>query len=122
LTFGFLIDKILPQSLNNEDFEMFDINAIESPIDRMGVIRAQMADLQAQYDAIADFLKNSEIEKHEGSLFVAHVSTVSGRSTLDSKAAEAKLRELGVTNRWFANHQKEVKGYTKVVVTARKSA
>ena len=49
------------------------------------------------------------------------VSTVAERQSLDPKAAEAKLRELGVDGRWFSKNQKTTKAYTTVKVVARKA-
>ena len=43
------------------------------------------------------------------------------RQSLDVKAAEAKLRDLGVDGRWFSKNQKTTKGYTTVKVVARKA-
>ena len=57
----------------------------------------------------------------DGSLFRATVSEVAERQSLDAKAAEAKLRELGVDGRWFSKNQKVSKGYTTVKVVARKA-
>ena len=49
------------------------------------------------------------------------MSEIAERSSLDPKAAEAKLRELGVDGRWFSKNQKIIKGYTTVKVVARKA-
>jgi len=51
----------------------------------------------------------------------ATVSDVAERQSLCPKAAEAKLRELGVDGRWFSKNQKTTKGYTTVKVVARKA-
>ena len=51
----------------------------------------------------------------------ATVSEVAERQSLDAKAAEAKLRELGVDGRWFSKNQKTSRGYTTVKVVARKA-
>ena len=58
---------------------------------------------------------------HDGGLFRATVSDVAERQSLCVKAAEAKLRELGVDGRWFSKNQKTTKGYTTVKVVARKA-
>jgi hypothetical protein len=47
------------------------------------------------------------------------VYEVEERRALDAKAAEEKLRELGVSHQWFAAHQKVVAGYTAVKVGVR---
>ncbi len=49
------------------------------------------------------------------------MSEVAERQSLDAKAAEVKLRELGVDGRWFSKNQKVSKGYTTVKVVARKA-
>jgi hypothetical protein len=45
---------------------------------------------------------------------------VAERQSLCPKAAEAKLRELGVDGRWFSKNQKTTKGYTALKIAARK--
>ena len=73
----------------------------------------------------AQLLGSSEVNTGDtaidGSLFRATVSEVAERQSLDAKAAEAKLRELGVDGRWFSKNQKTSKGYTTVKVVARKA-
>jgi hypothetical protein len=49
------------------------------------------------------------------------VSEIAERTSLCPKAAEAKLREMGVDGRWFSKNQKTTKGYTTVKVVARKA-
>ena len=92
-----------------------------SPVDRLGDIKAEIARL----GEIAKFLE-AEIKElgegaHEGDTFRATVSEIAPRTSLDAKAAEAKLRELGVDGRWFSKNQKTTRGYTSVRVYARKA-
>ena len=49
------------------------------------------------------------------------VSEVAERLSLCPKAAEAKLRDLGVDGRWFSKNQKVAKGYTVLKIVARKA-
>lgn len=91
-----------------------------SPIDRLGDIRAEIARLKEIEAILIDDVKDLGPGAHEGAAYRAAVSVVEDRQTLDAKAAEAKLRELGVDGRWFSRHQKLVKGYTTVRVSARK--
>jgi len=101
----------------------FIIEAI-SPVDRLGAIRAQLAELKELKEVEAfllDEVKALGTGAHEGAAFRATVSVTDDRQTLDPKAAEAKLRELGVDGRWFSKNQKTVKGSTRVTVSARKA-
>lgn len=91
------------------------------PADRLGDIRAQIAELKAIEEAILADIKALGVGAHEGDAYRATVSEVAERSTLDPKAAEEKLRELGVDGRWFSKNQKVVKGYVTVKVSARKA-
>jgi hypothetical protein len=92
-----------------------------SPIDRLGAIRAQIADLKKIEDAILAEVKDLGVGEYDGADYRATVSEVAERKSLDVKAAEEKLIELGVDGRWFSRNQKTTKGYTTVRVTARKS-
>jgi hypothetical protein len=42
---------------------------------------------------------------------------VADRESLDAKAMEAKLREMGVDNRWFSKNTKTTRGYTALKIT-----
>jgi len=90
-----------------------------SEIDRLGHIKAAIADLQAEYDTIVGPAKAAGAGKYIGNLFTVTVSSVAGRQALDAKAAEAKLVELGVSRQWFAAHQKDIAGYVTVKVGVR---
>lgn len=92
-------------------------------IDRLGEIKAQIADLQALADIIAKSVKDMGAGKHEGDLFSATVSKVDDRWSADPKAIATKLREtLGdkAFERFCAAHQKKTAGYTSLTLTARK--
>lgn len=90
-------------------------------VDRLGDIKAQIANLKKiEADLVARLVDTGD-SAIDGNLFRATVSEVAERSSLDVKAAEAKLRELGVDGRWFSKNQKVTKGYTTVKVVARKA-
>jgi len=97
-----------------------------SIIDRLGEIKAQIADLTALEKELTAQIKaeaaSTGSTEFDGEWFRAAVVTVAARDTLDPKAAEAKLRELGVDGRWFSKNQKTVAGYTTVRIAARKTA
>ena len=99
------------------------IDLAGSVVDRLGNIKAQIAELKAVEAKLVALLINATEagDAIDGNTFRATVSTVAPRQSLDAKAAEAKLRELGVDGRWFAKNQKVAKGYTTVKVVARKS-
>lgn len=92
-----------------------------SPVDRLGEVKAEIARLSEIAKFLETEIKTLGIGAHEGDLFRATVSEVAERETLDVKAAEVKLRELGVDGRWFSKHRKVTKGYTTVRVAARKA-
>jgi hypothetical protein len=93
-----------------------------STVDRLGEIKAQIADLQAIEKQLVEAIKEQCVGKHQGEWFAASVIQIDERFSLDAKAAEAKLRELGVDGRWFAKNQKRTSGYTTVRVNARKTS
>jgi flagellar hook assembly protein FlgD len=90
-------------------------------VDRLGDIKAQIAALKAIEANLIGVLVNGGEGAVDGDTFRATVSTVAERQSLCAKAAEAKLRELGVDGRWFSKNQKTTKGYTTVKVVARKA-
>jgi hypothetical protein len=91
-------------------------------VDRLGDIKAQIADLKKiEADLVERVTDAAGEDAIDGRFFRATVSQVAERSSTDPKAMEAKLRELGVDGRWFSKNQKVSKGYTTVKVVARKS-
>ena len=97
------------------------IDLAASVVDRLGDIKAQIAELKKVEANLIALIVNTGDDAIDGNLFRATVSEVAERSSLDVKAAEAKLRELGVDGRWFSKNQKVTKGYTTVKVVARKA-
>lgn len=95
-----------------------EIRAI-SPVDRLGEIKAQIAALKEIEAALISEVRDLGVGAHDGDKFRASVAEVAERQSLDVKAAEAKLIELGVDGRWFAKHQKTTAAYTVVKVTSR---
>lgn len=92
-----------------------------SPIDRLGEIKAQIADLKAIEAFLTEEVKALGVGAHEGSLYRASVSQIEERTSVDPKAMQAKLIELGVDGRWFSRHLKTTTGYTAVKVVARRA-
>ena len=72
-----------------------------SDIDRLGELKAQIANLKAEADAIEDAYRARGKGRYEGSLFVVSVADETLVSTFDAKQAKAKLLELGVTQQWI---------------------
>jgi hypothetical protein len=96
-------------------------NLTVAVVDRLGEVKAEIARLkEIEADLAARLIESGETAI-DGSLFRATVVTTAESSSLDPKAAEAKLRELGVDGRWFSKNQKVRKGSTSVRVVARKS-
>lgn len=92
-----------------------------SPVDRLGEIKAQIAELKAVEAFLIDEIKAMGAGAHEGAAYRASVSEVAARSAPDPKAMEEKLVELGVDGRWFSRHQKTSAAYVTVKVSARKA-
>ena len=90
-------------------------------VDRLGDVKAQIADLKKIEAELAARLIEAGEDAIDGRAYRATVSQVAERNSLDAKAAEAKLRELGVDGRWFSKNQKTTKGYTTVKVVGRKA-
>ena len=97
------------------------IDLAGSVVDRLGDIKAQIAELKQVEANLIALLINTGDTVIEGSNYRAAVSTTADRQSLDPKAAEAKLRELGVDGRWVSKNQKTTRGSTSVRVSARKS-
>jgi hypothetical protein len=82
-------------------------------------IRSQIAELAAMEKCIVEEIKAAGVGTYVEETYAATVYTVAERSSPDAKAMEAKLRELGVDNRWFAKNQKVTKGYTALKLSVR---
>jgi len=91
-------------------------------IDRLGEIKAQIADLQKLADGLAASIKEMGAGKHDGELFSATVVKVDDRWSADSKAIAAKLKELmgeKAFTRFCDANQKKTSGYTSLTLNAR---
>lgn len=67
-----------------------DANALAQAVDRVGVIKAQMSALQAEYDALKATFIAGGCPSYDGDIYrVQFVDT--DRSTLDMKAVREKL-------------------------------
>lgn len=91
-------------------------------IDRLGELKAQIADLQELAEKLALDIKAMGPGKHEGDLFSATVSKVEDAWSADPKAISAKLKELlgdKAFERFCAANQKKRAGYTSLTMTAR---
>jgi hypothetical protein len=91
-------------------------------IDRLGELKAQIADIQSVADGLAATIKEMGAGKHDGEMFSATVSVIDERWSSDPKAIAAKLLELmgkEAFDRFTASHQKKTVGYTTLKLTAR---
>lgn len=79
---------------------------VEHPVDRLGALKAQIAALEAEADAIAESLRAQGKGLYEGSLFKASVSDETLVQTFDAAAAKAKLLEVGVAQSWIDGNVK----------------
>lgn len=92
-----------------------------SPVDRLGDLRAEIERMKEVEAFLIAEVKAMGAGAHEGTAFRATVSEVADRKALDAKAAEAKLRELGVDGRWFSKNMRTSRGYTTVRIAALKA-
>ena len=90
-------------------------------VDRLGEVKAEIARLKEVEAQLAARLIESGEDAVDGGLFRATIVRTAESTSLDVKAAEAKLRELGVDGRWFSKNQKVRKGSVSVRVVARKA-
>lgn len=97
-------------------------NPIYLVVDRLGAIKAQIASLQSIEKELAATIAAYGVGAYEGAEYRAAVSQSADSTSIDPKAAEEKLRELGVDGRWFSKHQKVRRGSTSVRVSARKTS
>ena len=79
---------------------------VEHPVDRLGALKAQIAALEAEADAIAESLRAQGKGLYEGSLFKASVSDEALVQTFEAAAAKAKLLEVGVAQSWIDGNVK----------------
>jgi hypothetical protein len=91
-----------------------------NPIDHLGAVKAQIADLEAEAKPLIEEIKGMGAGTHAGQLFDANVAEVGESESFDAGAMEAKLREMGVDNRWFNKNKKIKAGYLRLSVKARK--
>lgn len=97
-------------------------NSNLSTIDRLGELRAQIADLTEIADNLSNEIKALGAGKHQGDLFDATVTVVDEAWSVDPKAIAVKLREvLGseAYDRFCAANQRKRAGYTSLKLTAR---
>ena len=80
-------------------------------------IRNQIAELQNIEKMLAEEIKSLGNGRYEQDGHAATVYSVADRESYDAKAMEAKLRELGVDNRWFSKNTRTTRGYTALKIT-----
>jgi hypothetical protein len=90
---------------------------ITNPVDKLGLVQAEIATLQVKEQALKDQIAAKGDGAYEGQFYRATVSTAI-RKTLAIKVARAKLKALGVATRWFRDHTTE-KEVTSVKCVAR---
>ncbi len=90
------------------------------PVDRLGALRAQIAELTAEAKPLETEIKAMGEGTHAGNLFDANVAPVADSESYDADDMEKKLREMGVTDSWFRHHKKVRSGGLRLTVKARK--
>jgi hypothetical protein len=74
-----------------------------SPVDRLGDLRARIADLEITEKFLVAEIKASGAGTYDGALFSATVTEVGGRATFDRAKAEKRLLQLGASQDWVDN-------------------
>ena len=92
---------------------------ITSTIDRLGIIKAQIADMQKIERELIAMIREEGAGHHDGSMYRATVSDIAERLTLNPTAAKLKLVELGVPSQWIHDNSKVIERHMRVAVTAR---
>jgi len=103
------------------DISEQEIFEVTNPVDELGRIRAEIAALKESEERLIAQIKEAGVGAYDGVAYRATVSEVAPRESYDTKAMEAKLRDMGVDNRWFIHNTKTTAGYVTVRVSARKS-
>lgn len=91
-----------------------------NPIDELGAIKAELAALNDRAKPLEAEIKAMGPGSHQGQLFDANVAEVAGRESYDADAMEAKLRSLGVDNRFFSKITKVSAASLRLTVKARR--
>ena len=95
-------------------------NQANSPVDRAGALKAEIAALEAQLKPLEAEIKALGAGTHPGDLFDANVAEVAPSESYDTASMEEKLRDLGVDDRWFSRHIKIKAGHLRLSIKARK--
>jgi hypothetical protein len=74
-----------------------------SPVDRLGALRAQIAEMEIIGKALVAEIKGFGPGVHDGALFSATVTEIDGRATFDRAKAEKRLLQLGASQDWVDN-------------------
>jgi hypothetical protein len=80
-------------------------------------IRNQIAQLQNLEKMLAEEIKGLGAGRYEQGSHAATVYTVADRESVDARAMEQKLRDMGVDNRWFSKNTRTTRGYTALKIT-----
>lgn len=89
-------------------------------VDKLGNVQAQIAALAIKEAQYKEEIRALGDGTHSGLLFESTVSTYTKAPSVPRKTLIAKLRLLGVSARWFTNHEKESDPVTSVTCIARK--
>ncbi len=89
------------------------------PVDRLGEIRAQIADIEKTEKVLVDEIKAAGPGTQEGAFFVATVAEIPGRESYDVEALVEKLRSFGVDDRFFSRHIKVSKASLRLTLKER---
>lgn len=108
--------------MNTATLTRMSQNTANDPIDRLGALKAQITALTDEAKPLEADIKKMGPGTHSGQLFDANVAQVDPSTGPDPVAMEAKLRQLGVDDRWFSRNQKVKAGYLRLTVKARGAA
>ena len=91
-------------------------DALAVKVDRLGLIRAQIASLVDESEAIRDELEASGLAKVEGKFFSAGIAQCKAADKTDWKAIAERL---GASAQLIRAHTKKGNPYTRLLLTAK---
>ena len=106
--------------MNTATITKISSNMSNHPIDRLGALKARIAELTAEAKPLETEIKAMGEGTHAGNLFDANVAVVADSESYDVDMLEAKLRSLGVDNRFFSKAKKIRSGGLRLTVKARR--
>lgn len=85
-------------------------------VDRLGLVRAQISELEKEAETLREELEASGLARVEGSLYSAAITQCKGAEKTDWKAIATRLK---ASPQMIRAYSKQGAGYTKLLLTAK---